>query len=118
MTDFNAILCGCEGQSKSFCEILNEFYHGKIIEIYCGDVSEEVTFDQVSTRRPGILVGKVIGAHGATLVVDAHKPNQDGSSKIVCIQESCIIMITERNGEPLENYFMPSQLSRKIKLSR
>lgn len=116
MKNFKETLMNC--QNKSFCELINEFYNDKLVEVYCGDISEEISFDQVSTRKPGILVGTVIGGHGNTLVVEAKKPGQETGGRIVCLQEGCIIMVTERSGESLDTYFMSNQNTRKIKASR
>lgn len=116
MINFKEILVNC--QNKTFCELMNEFYNGKTVEVYCGDISEEITFDQVSTRKPGILVGTIVGGHGSVLVIEAKNPRSDVGGKIVCLQEICIIMVTERDGEALDSYFIPTQNARKIKATK
>ena len=113
MIDFKKNLA--EGKKKTFCELMNDFYQGKTVEIHCGQYSEELTLDQISFTRPGILVGEIIGGVGATLVVNVKKMEKFEGSKVVCLQEICIVMVTERDGESLESYFLQPSVSRKIK---
>lgn len=107
--------CLSEGKKKTFCELVTDFYQGKVVEIHCGQNSEELTLDQISITKPGILVGEIIGGVGNTLVVSVKKTEKETKSKTVCLQESCIVMVTERDGDSLESYFMQPSVSRKIK---
>lgn len=107
MIDFKKISSSCK--DKTFCELLFSFYENKIVEVYCGDHSEETNFDQISVKKPGILVGTVIGAHKNMLILDANSQVHESIKKIVCIQESSIVMVTERDGSTLDNFFLPSK---------
>lgn len=113
MTDFKKYLL--DEKKKTFCELMNDFYQGKIVEIYCGQNSEELTLDQISVTKPGILVGEIIGGVGNTLVVNVKKNESDTDSKIICLQEVSIVMVTERDGNSIDSYFLQPSSSRKIK---
>ena len=107
--------CLIDGEAKTFCELMNDFYQGKMVEIHCGQNSEELKLDKISVTKPGILVGEIIGGVGTTLVVNVKKIEKENSSKIVCLQEVCIVMVTEMDGQSLESYFMSSATAKKVK---
>ena len=107
--DFNKI------KGKTFSEIAESLYKDKLVEIYCGDSFEEISFDQVSTKKPCVLVGKILKGIGNLLIINVLSNESDSKSKIICLNEFNISMVTEKDDEFLHDYFIQTSNSFKVK---
>ena len=103
----------------SFVESVAAKLKGKIVEIYLGDVYEQINLTDVTINVNGTIVGKLIDADGDCLEMDCHYVDQDSKiphmSNTIYINSYNIKAITEINGSGvLSDIFTKPKLSRKI----
>ncbi len=90
-----------DGRSKTFAEFIAELFKDKFIEIYLGDMFEEVSTEQVSTAYAAVFCGKVISAYRECLVMNSFHHNTNGEmilGNVVFISERSIKTLREIDG--------------------
>lgn len=99
----------------TYAKSISEELSGYMVEIYLGENYEQIKMDQYEKNIPGVICGKVVGARGNVLIVEANifngKPHDD--YKKVYINDFAIKFICELDGTDIGvlNIFLDSRKS-------
>lgn len=109
-----------EPKHKTFAETISLLYKDKYVEIYFGDVSEQLTLADFSRNIYNVVCGKVIDAYGDMLILDCAFIDDNGETKMqdnmVIVNGFNIKAITELDGTgQLKDVFMNTITSSKIR---
>jgi hypothetical protein len=103
-------------RKATIAEFLYTLFKGKFIEIYMGDIYEEVSDEQISTTYPAVFSGKVIGAYRECLVLQGvHFDKYTNSTsnkkgKLIFINERGIRGLCEIDGRGIiDDIFLRSR---------
>lgn len=87
------------GKRITFAELIAKTLKGKIIEVYIGDAYEDIKLDEITTRAPAVLIGKVITAYAECLILNCAYVDQASKKvkfgNIVCLNERSVRTICE-----------------------
>lgn len=107
------------GSGKTFAEFIAELFKDKFIEIYVGDIYEDVSLEQVSTAYPAVFCGKVIGAYRECLIINCAFENSGKHlqlGNIMFVNERAIRALNEIDGLGIiEDMMLRSKESLAIK---
>jgi len=99
----------------TFAESISEELSGYMVEIYLGENYEQIKMDQYEKNIPGVICGKVVGAKGNLLIVEANVFNGKSHDdyKKVYINDFSIKFICELDGSDVgvSNIFLDSRKS-------
>jgi hypothetical protein len=86
-------------------EFIYEVYKDKFVEIYVGDLYEQISTEQVSTPYPAVFCGKIIAAYRECLILDGvyidKKTRKQTLGNIMFINERAIRALCEVDGRGL-----------------
>jgi hypothetical protein len=114
------------GKDITFAELIADILKGKIVEVYIGETYEDRKLEEISSKTPSVLIGKVICAYAECLVLDcAYIDESDNSTtvgskrllfgNIVCLNERAVRTITEVDGTGmLKDTFLSSKDNKAI----
>ena len=61
-----------EGKTASYAEILAALYPDQLIEVYFGDVYEQINLADFSPNVYSVICGKIVEAYGDCLFIDCY----------------------------------------------
>lgn len=110
-----------QGSGKTFAEFLATVFKDRFIEVYVGDVYEDVSTEQISTAYPAVFCGKVIGAYRECLMINcAHAASNHHLElgNILFVNERAIRALTEVDGKgTIEDMMLRSNETLSVKRS-
>jgi len=100
-TELNSVIADLNiTREATVAEFLCTLFKGKFIEVYLGDVYEEVSTEQISTTYVAVFSGKVIGAYRECLIMEGayvdRSPLQGKTGKQLSFKIGKQIFISER----------------------
>lgn len=108
------------GKDITFAELIAKTLKGRIVEIYVGDTSEDVKYDDSTKKYAAVVIGKVITAYAECLVLNCAYMDQVTKTmqlgNIVCLNERGIRTITEVDESGvLKDTFLSSRDAKIVK---
>lgn len=108
------------GKDITFAELIAKTLKGRVVEIYVGDTSEDVKYDDSTKKYAAVVIGKVITAYAECLVLNCAYMDQTTKTiklgNIVCLNERGIRTITEVDDSGvLKDTFLSSRDAKIVK---
>lgn len=107
-----------ENKTATFSELVSKIYKDKIIEIYFGDIYEQINLADFSPNVFISICGKIIDAHGDCLFIDSYYVDEDKeikSGNIVTINGYNVKAILEVDGSgQLKDILLSTRSTKKI----
>jgi hypothetical protein len=121
ITDLENIIADLnKDRIATVAEFLCKVFKEKVVEVYQGDIYEEISFDQISSTYPAVFSGKVIAAYEHCLVLEGsyidRKTNRRKLGKQIFISDRCIKALCEVDGKGiLDDIFLRSRETIELK---